>query len=160
MAIFVVMKRSGTFSKMYTHIVFAVKRRESLINPLWEEDMFKYITGIVQNKGQKMLGINGVSNHIHFFIGFKPSCRVSDLVMEVKKSSNNWINDNHFNRHNFSWQEGFGSFTYAESQIDTVCKYIANQKLHHGEVTFREEYLKLLDEFKVEYKEEHLFDWI
>jgi putative transposase len=154
------MKKSGTFSKMFVQIVFAVRHRESLINPGWENEMFKYITGIVSNKGQKMLQINGVADHIHILIGFKPDCRISDLVMEIKKSSNCWINDNHFNRNNFSWQEGYGAFTYSESQIDNVCKYIINQKEHHKKVTFRTEYLALLEEMKIEFKEEYLFEWL
>jgi putative transposase len=151
---------AGTFSQIYIQVVFAVKYRQSLIREEWEERLYKYITGVVQKKEQKMLAINGISDHIHFFIGMKPSCCLSDLVREVKKSSNDFINDNKFCRDTFSWQGGFGAFSYSHSQIHNVANYIENQKEHHKKVSFRREYLKLLKEFKIEYEERYLFDWI
>lgn len=78
---------AGTFSQLYIHLVFAVKNRDSLIDALWEEELYKYITGILRNKEQKVLAINGMPDHIHIFIGMKPSSSISDLVREVKKSS-------------------------------------------------------------------------
>jgi REP element-mobilizing transposase RayT len=93
---------SNTFSQIYIHVVFAVQNRKALIKPTWEDELFKYITGIVQNKGQKMLAINGTSNHIHFLIGMKPMCCLSDLVREVKKSSNSFIKEKHFTAANFN----------------------------------------------------------
>jgi len=149
----------GTFSQIYIQVVFAVKNRNCLILPEWEERLYKYISGIVQNKGQKMLAINGMPNHIHFFIGMKPSCCLSDLVREVKKSSNEFINEEKFSRYKFNWQEGFGSFSYSHSHIDNVIKYIMNQKKHHHKKTFKEEYLEFLKKFDVPYDESYLFDW-
>src|SRR5665648_11088 len=150
----------GTFSQIYIHIVFAVKNRDSLIHSSWEERLYQYITGVVQNKGQKMLAINGVNNHIHFMIGMKPSCCLSDLVREVKKSSNEWIKENRLNKYRFNWQEGFGAFSYSHSQLDQVIKYVMNQKEHHKKKGFREEYLDLLKKFEIEYDEKYLFEWI
>jgi len=151
---------AGTFSQIYIQVVFAVKRRDALIKPDWEEELYKYITGIVQNKGQKMLAINGVSNHIHFFIGMKPSCRLSDLVREVKKSSNSFIKEKKFTNFKFEWQEGYGAFSYSHSALNNVIAYINNQKEHHRKKTFKEEYLEFLDKFKIEFKDEYLFRWI
>ena len=119
---------SGTFSQIYIQVVFAVKHRNALIQAEWEERLYQYITGIVRNKGQKMLAINGMPNHIHFFIGMKPNCCLSDLVREVKKSSNDFIKENKLSGQSFNWQEGYGAFSYSHSQIDTVVQYIANQK--------------------------------
>ena len=150
----------GTFSQIYIQIVFAVHGRNSIIKVEWEEELYKYITGIVQNKGQKMLAINGSFDHIHLFIGMKPSCRLSDLVREVKKSSNVFINEKRFSRYKFEWQEGYGSFSYSHSAIGNVVKYIMNQKAHHKKRTFKEEYLDLLKKFEIDYKEEYLFEWI
>jgi REP element-mobilizing transposase RayT len=150
----------STYSKIYIQIVFAVKGRESLIKPEWEVNLYKYITGIVQNKGQKMLSINGVPNHIHFLIAMKPTCCLSDLVREIKKSSNAFIKENNFTKFNFSWQEGFGAFSYGHSQIDDVCRYILNQKQHHKKKSFREEYLEFLKNFEVDFNEQYLFDWL
>ncbi|OAV75128.1 Transposase IS200 like protein [Bacteroidales bacterium Barb7] len=101
---------AGTFSQIYIQIVFAIKNRDSLINPTWETELYKYITGIVQNKGQKMLAINGTANHIHFLIGMKPTCCLSDLIREIKKSSNAFVKEKKFTKFNFQWQEGFGAF--------------------------------------------------
>nr|WP_317194625.1 IS200/IS605 family transposase [Algoriphagus lutimaris] len=83
---------AGTFSQIYIQVVFAVKGRNSLISNSLEEELYKYITGIVSNKGQKMLAINGMPDHIHFLIGMKPNCCLSDLVREIKKSTNDWLN--------------------------------------------------------------------
>ena len=150
----------STYSQIYIQTVFAVKGRENLIKPEWGEQLYKYISGIVRNKGQKMLSINGMSDHIHFFIGMKPTCCLSDLVREIKKSSNAFIKEKKFTLSNFSWQEGFGAFSYSHSQIDDVCKYIQNQKEHHKKKTFKEEYIEFLHKFEVEHNEQYLFDWI
>jgi len=149
---------AGTFSQIYIQIIFVVKGRDSVILPAWEEELFKYITGIVQNKGQKMLAINGVSNHIHFLIGLKPSCKLSDLIREIKKSSNKFINNSKFTHYKFEWQEGYAAFSYSFSAIDNVVKYIKNQKEHHRIKSFSEEYKEFLNKFQIEYKDEFLFD--
>lgn len=150
----------STFSQIYIQIVFAVKNRDALIDVSWEERLYQYITGIVQKKEQKMLAINGVSDHIHFFIGMKPSCCLSDLVREVKKSSNEMINENRLSKFKFHWQEGYGAFSYSHSQIDNVVKYIMNQKEHHKKQTFRDEYIDFLKKFEIQYEEKYLFNWI
>jgi len=151
---------SSTFSQIYIQIVFAVKGRESLIDYSWEEDLYKYISGIVQNKKQKMLAINGMPDHIHIFIGMKPTCCLSDLVREIKKASNDYINNKKFVKGKFQWQVGFGAFSYSHSNIDNVTKYIMNQKERHKTKTFKEEYHDFLAKFEIEFKEEYLFEWI
>jgi len=150
----------GTFSQIYFQTIFAVKERESLIQPEWEERLYQYITGIVRNKEQKMLAINGMPDHIHFLIGMKPSCCLSDLIREIKKSSNEFISDNKFSKFKFNWQEGYGTFSYSHSQLDNVISYIKNQKQHHQKQTFREEYIDSLKKYNVEYDGKYLFDWI
>lgn len=151
---------SGTFSQIYIHVVFAVKHRESLIHAEWEDELYKYITGIVQRKEQKMLAINGVADHIHFLIGMKPNCNLSDLVREVKKASNEFIKERKFCAFPFKWQEGYGAFSYSQSNYGNVISYIQNQKEHHQNQSFRDEYKSFLKEFEIEYKDEYLFDWI
>ncbi len=148
---------AGTYSQIYIQIVFAVKFRECIIDNSWEEELYKYISGIVKNKGQKMLAINGMPDHVHIFLGIKPSCCLSDLVREIKKSSNSFINEMKFCRGNFRWQEGFGAFSYSHSHIDRVVKYILNQKQHHSKHTFSEEYVDLLKQFQVEYDPQYIF---
>jgi hypothetical protein len=151
---------SGTFSQIQIQVVFAVKGRESLISSEWEARLYQYITGIVRNKDQKMLAINGMPDHIHFFIGMKPSCCLSDLVREVKKASNDFIKENKLSKFKFSWQEGYGAFSYSHSQIDNVVKYIMNQKEYHRKVTFKEEYIDFLKKFEIQHDDKYLFDWI
>jgi len=151
---------AGTFSQIYVQVVFAVQNRECLINSLWEEELYKYISGIIRNKEQKLLAINGMPDHIHFFIGMKPSCCLSDLVREIKKSSTEFIKEKKLSKFKFNWQEGYGAFSYSHSQIDSVVKYIINQKEHHKKQTFREEYMDFLKKFEIEFKEDYLFKWI
>ena len=151
---------ADTFSQIYIQVVFAVKGRDSIIDSSWEEELYKYISGIVLNKDQKMLAINGMPDHIHFLIGMRPSCCLSDLVREIKKSSNVFIKEKKFTKFRFEWQEGYGAFSYSHSGLDNVIGYIMNQKEHHTKQTFKEEYLEFLRRFEIEFKDEYLFDWI
>jgi putative transposase len=153
-------KMSSTFSQIYIQIVFAVKGRENLISPNWEEELFKYITRIVRNKDQNILAINGAADHIPILIGIKPACCLSDLVREIKKSSNEFINERKFLNHKFYWQEGFGAFSYSHSALGNVIDFINKQMQHHENRTFRDEYTEFLKDYKVDYKDEYLFDWI
>lgn len=150
----------STYSQIYIQVVFAVKGRDSLIAKTWEDELYKYITGIITNKGQKLIVINGMPDHIHILIGMKPSCCLSDLVREIKKSSNEFIKEKKFTRLNFQWQEGYGAFSYSHSALDNVIAYINNQKAHHTKKSFREEYVEFLEKFKIDYKQEYLFEWI
>ena len=150
----------STFSQIYIQIIFAVKSRNSLISSSWEDELFKYTTGIITNKGQKLLAINGMPDHIHILIGMKPNCCLSDLVREIKKSTNEFINEKKFTNFGFQWQEGYGAFSYSHSSLDNVISYINNQKEHHKKKSFKDEYIGFLTNFKIEYKDEYLFDWI
>ena len=150
---------AGTFSQIYIQVVFAVQGRKILLQKPWRDEVFKYMAGIIKGKNQKPIIINGVSNHVHLFIGLKPAMALSDLVRDVKNNTSNFINDQKFVRGKFSWQEGFGSFSYAHSQIGQVYKYILNQENHHLQKTFKEEYLEFLKKFEIDYDEKYLFDW-
>jgi len=151
---------AGTFSQVYIQVVFAVKGRENLISHEWKEELHKYISGIITAKGQKAIIVNGVSDHIHCFIGLKPSIAISDLVRDIKNNSTNFINDRKFIKGKFRWQEGFGVFSYSQSQIKDVYNYILNQEEHHRKKTFKDEYIEFLNDNQVDYKPEYLFDWI
>jgi putative transposase len=118
------------------------------------------MAGIIKGKNQKPIIVNGVSDHVHVFVGLKPAMSVSDLVRDVKNNSSNFINEQKFIKGKFSWQEGYGAFSYAHSQIENVYQYIANQEEHHRKKTFKEEYLGFLQKFEVEYNEKYLFEWM
>ena len=150
----------NTYSQIYIQIVFAVKGKQNLIQNDHREELHKYITGIVQNRGQKMLAIFCMPDHTHIFIGLKPSIAISDLVRDIKAGSSKFINDNKWMRGKFNWQEGFGSFSYSRSHIDKVVHYILNQQEHHRKKSFREEYIEFLTKYAVDYNEKYLFEWI
>lgn len=150
----------STYSQIYIQIVFGVKHRDALISPKWEDELYKYITGIIQQKGQKVLAINGTVDHLHILIGMKPTCNLSDLVREFKKASSVFIREKRFCPFKFEWQEGFGAFSYSHSALENVIRYIDNQKEHHRKSTFKEEYIQFLDKFKIDYKSEYLPNFI
>lgn len=151
---------ADTYSRIYIQIIFAVRNRYALIQPSWEHQLYKYITGIIKNKGQKLLSINGTSNHIHILISMKPTCCLSDLVREIKKSSDNFISENHFTRYHFTWQDGFGAFSCHHSDLTNVIRYIDKQKEHHQKIAFRDEYIDFMEKQEIELKNEYFFEWI
>ena len=150
----------SSFSKFYRQLIIAVKGRENLIANSGKEELYKYISGIITGKGQKSIIINGMSDHIHLFIGLRPEIAVSNLVRDIKNNSSNFINYRKFVRGKFSWQAGYGAFSYSHTDIDRVYNFVLNQELHHKKTTFKEEYYELLKKFEIEFKEEYLFDWL
>lgn len=150
----------GTFSQIYIQIVFAVKGRENLISNSWKDELHKYIAGIIKGKEQKSIIVNSMPGHIHAFVGLRPSMSISDLVRDIKNNSTNFINDKRLVKGKFSWQEGYGAFSYSQSHIATVYNYILNQEAHHKKKTFREEYIGFLKKFEIDYNEKYLFEWI
>jgi len=151
---------AGTFSQIYIQYVFAVRGRENLLQKPWRDEVFKYMAGIIKGKAQKSIIVNGVSDHVHVFVGLKPSMNISDLVRDIKNNSSNFINEKKFLKNKFSWQEGYGAFSYAHSQIENVYQYIENQEAHHKTKTFKEEYIEFLQKFEIEYDEKYLFTWL
>ena len=151
---------ANTYSQLYIHSVLVVKGRENLLQKPWRDEIFRYMAGIINDKGQKPIIINGVTDHIHLFIGMQPSMRLSDLMRDIKSSTTNFINEKKLIKGMFSWQEGYGAFSYSRSQLDQVYQYILKQEEHHCKKTFKEEYLGLLRKFEIEYDDKYLFDWI
>lgn len=147
---------ANTYTQIYLQFVFAVQDRISLIHRDWENELYKYITGIVQNNKHKLIAINGVPNHIHVFIGYKPHQLIPELLQDIKGSSSKWINSAGFVKSRFKWQEGYGAFSYSHSQVDHVVKYIHNQKKHHKSISFKVEYLDFLKKFTIPYNERYI----
>ena len=150
---------ADTYTQLYIQLVFAVKHRTSFIQPQWKDALYKYVTAAVQNDRHKMLAINGMPDHIHLFIGLNPVIAISDMVRDIKRAGNNWINDNQLVKGRFEWQDGFGAFSYSRSHISQVCRYIEQQEQHHAKTTFRTEYVALLTAFGIDYKDEYLFQF-
>lgn len=150
----------NTYTQMYLQLVFAVKGRQSLLRDSFREELHKYMTGIITKRKQKLLAINSVQDHIHIFVGFGTTITVADLVHDVKIASSKFIDNNKWLSGKFNWQDGYGAFSYSRSHIDNVIKYIKHQQEHHKKKTFKEEYIKFLKQFAVDYNEKYLFEWI
>lgn len=148
---------ANTYTQIYIQYVFAVQNRISLIKNEWKDELYKYMTVIINQHEHKLLSIGGMTDHIHALVSMHPKQAPSDLMYELKRSSSLWINENKFVVGKFSWQEGFGAFSYSQSQISRVSKYIENQETHHKKKTFREEYLDFLKVFNIEFDERYVY---
>lgn len=147
----------NTYTQIYIQTVFTVQNRISLIKPEWKDELYKYITGIVQNNEHKLIAINGMPDHLHVFIGMKPHQSLSDLMQDIKGDSSKWIDKKGFVSGKFSWQAGFGGFSYSISQIDAVVNYINKQEINHRKKSFIQEYTEFLEIFKVPFDERYIF---
>lgn len=151
---------ANTYTQLYVHLVFAVRGRQSVIPRSHQEELNKYITGILRNRKLKMLAVGGMPDHIHIFFELLPEYSLSDIVRDIKVSTNKFINEKNWFPGKFQWQEGYGAFSYSRSHLDKVIRYVRDQEIHHHKTTFKEEYLKMLKNFEVTYDEKYLFEWL
>ena len=148
---------ANTYTQIHIQAVFAVQNRVSLLSKAWRETLYKYITGIVQGKGHKMLAIGGISDHVHLLFGMRPVEALSDLMQDIKGDSSAWINQQRLVDGRFSWQEGFGAFSYTRSDVSQVAGYIHNQEVHHTKTSFLDEYRHILNSLEIPFEERFLF---
>lgn len=148
---------ANTYHQIYLQFVFAVKYRNAVISKKWSDKLFGVIGNLINETNCKTIIVNGVEDHVHCFVGLKPVVAVSELMKTVKAKSSKYINDNNLTIERFEWQEGYGVFSYSQSQIDKVYKYIQNQEAHHKKQSFKDEYLEFLKKFKIEYDEQYIF---
>lgn len=151
---------ANTYTRIYLHLVFSPKWRENIIPVKHKEELQKYTTGIIQNRKHKLLAINFMPDHVHIFIGYQPSQSLPDLLRDIKADTSKFINDKKWVPCKFRWQEGYGAFSYAHSQINEVVHYINEQEKHHKKASFKDEYLNLLERFDIDYDSKYLFEWI
>lgn len=147
---------ANTYTQIHIQLIFAVQYRSALISKSWKEDLYKYISDIVQAQKHKLIIINGVADHIHLLVGLKPHQSLSDLLQDIKGSSSKWINNNKLTNVKFAWQQGYGTFSYSYSHLPKVINYIKNQEQHHLKQSFTEEYLAFLKSFNIEYDEKYV----
>ena len=152
---------ANTYTQLYVQLIFSPKGREKMIPKQHKEDIHKYITGVVQNEKRrhKLIAIHCMPDHIHIFVGLHPAQSISSLVSDIKTALTKYIKQQPWMPFAFEWQDGYGAFTYAHSQIDAVAKYVVNQEAHHHQKTFREEYLEFLEKFDVPYDKRYLFEF-
>jgi len=148
---------ANTYTQVHIQFIFAVKYRYGAIDLAWREELYKYITGIVQNNSHKLIAINGMPDHVHILIGVRPNQSISELMQVIKTNSSKWINEKGLVKGKFKWQEGYGAFSYGKSQVNIVIDYIKNQQEHHKKVTFKEEYIDFLNKFEIEFDEKFIF---
>ena len=148
---------ANTYCQLFVHFVFAVQSRESVIDVSWRDDLHRFVAGAVKTAGQRPLAVGGWRDHLHLFVGMKPTVAPSSLMADVKRASSVWVNQKKLCPGHFGWQEGFGAFSYAQSQTPAVVKYILGQEEHHRKMTFREEYEAFLKKFRVPYEGRYLF---
>lgn len=148
---------ANTYTQIHIQAVFAVQNRVSLIDTSWKAELYKYVTGVIQYHDHKLLQINGMSDHVHLLMGFRPTQALSDLMQLVKEDSSIWINQKDFVKGKFSWQSGYGAFSYSKNQVPRVIKYIQDQEKHHGKKSFLEEYEALLKIHELEYDPRYIF---
>lgn len=150
---------ANTYTQLYMHVVFAVKNRESLISADWQDDFYRYIAGALKEHGHKPIIINGMPDHIHLLFGMSPKESLSDLIQSLKIQTTKNIKEQH-NLPYFSWQTGYGAFSYNKPSLPAVINYIENQKEHHKTISFDDEIRQLLDEMGVEYDEKYILKGI
>ncbi|MCA1752494.1 MAG: transposase [Flavobacteriales bacterium] len=150
---------ANTYRSVLLQYVFAVKGRHNLLHKSWRDEVFRYMTGIIEAKGQKSIIVNGVSDHVHVLVGVKPPFEMDAFIRDVKNNSSKFINKKGWLPRKFSWQSGYGIFSYSQDQIHRLYEYILNQEAHHAKKSFKEEYIQLLKDFEIEYEEKYLFEW-
>ena len=151
---------ANTYFRIYLQIMFSPYAHENVIPVKHKEELQKYTTGIIQNRKHKLLAINYMHDHVHIFIGYKPSQSLPELIRDIKTNTSKFINERKWVLGKFRWQEGYGTFSYGHSQINDVIHYINTQEEHHRKASFREEYIRMLDKFEVDYDPDYLFEWI
>ena len=149
---------ANTYHQIYLQFIFAVKYREAVIHKTWKSELQSVIGNLITENGCKTIIVNGVEDHIHCFVGLKPTVSIPELMKNVKAKSSKYINDHHLTRERFEWQTGYGVFSYSHSQIHRIFKYIANQEEHHKKQPLKDEYLKTLIEFGVSFDEKYIFE--
>ncbi|SKB75157.1 REP element-mobilizing transposase RayT [Soonwooa buanensis] len=147
----------STFRQIYYQIVFSTKHRKPALDIEHEEELYKYIWGILKNNNCKLYRINGMPDHIHIFTDLHPSIALSDLVRDIKVASNLWMKQSGLFPEFEEWQSGYGAFTYSENEKDAVINYIKNQKTHHQKENFETEYKNLLKDNGIEFDDKFLW---
>ena len=147
----------NSYTKIYVQAVFAVKYRKAQLDKEWRHQLFCNMGKIINDEGCHSITINGVEDHVHCLFGLKSDVTIARIMQRVKSLSSKWINENNLTKTKFKWQSGYGAFSYSESALKNVVKYIENQEEHHKKKTFLNEYKLFLEKFNVDFKEEYIF---
>jgi REP-associated tyrosine transposase len=147
-----------SLSAIYVHLIFSTKNRVPLIRPEIEEELNKYHSGILRNLDSPLLCTGGTADHVHILLRLGRKMDIATLVEAIKTGSSKWIKTKGSEYRQFYWQAGYGAFSVAQSGIEAVKRYIANQKKHHRKKTFQEEYREFLHKYEIDYDERYVWD--
>lgn len=147
----------STYTQILYQIIFSTKNKERTLSKDRRDELFKYIRGLLKNKNCHLYRINGVEDHIHMITHLHPSVSLSSLVKDIKLASSQYINANGIFKLFNGWQEGYGAFTYSIKEKYRLIEYVKNQEEHHKIITFKEEFIALLQEHGIEFDEKYLF---
>ena len=148
----------SSYAKIYLHIVFSTKHRQSLIDPSWEARLYSVIGGTVRTVKCTLLAGNGTEDHVHLLVSVARDISTSDLLRNIKTDSSKWAHETFPELAAFRWQDGYAAFSVSHSQIEIVRRYIANQKEHHKNESFQDELRQLLRLHEIEFDERYLWD--
>jgi putative transposase len=146
-----------TYSKLLFHFVWSTKNRQPLIDPKIKNQVYNYIRAIVENRKCKLININGMPDHIHLLVSTPVTINITDFIKTIKTSSTRLVRREFLNLKTFAWQEGYGAFTVSYSNEKKVLTYIVNQEIHHGKMSFEEEYVRLLKKMNIPFDERFIF---
>ena len=140
-------KRMSSVSHIFIHLIFTVKNREGLIYDKSRETIRKYLTGIIKNKGHKLIAVECMKDHAHILFEINPNQSLSHIVRDIKANSSRFISENNLAKNSFKWQEGYAAFSYGKSQLSNIIAYINNQEQHHLKKSFSEEYEQFIAKY-------------
>ena len=147
-----------SYTNLLYHIVFSTERREPWLDADMSPRLYDYLGGAIRSEGGISLAMNGCPDHLHVLAKLRQDKAVSDVLRSIKANSSGWIHREFDTLRSFAWQSGYGAFTVSQSQVEKVKLYIANQQQHHQRVSFKEEFIALLEAHGIEYDERYLWD--
>ena len=148
---------ANAYTQMYVQLIFVVKFRRASIHKEWKSEFMAVIGNMIKEAGCNTIKVNGVEDHVHCFLRLSSTITIAELCQKVKARSAKWVNESGKLAHRFEWQQGYGAFTYSQSSVPKVIKYIENQEEHHRKKKFQEEYIDFLKDFEVQYDDKYLF---
>jgi len=145
---------SHSWAKMWAHFIFSTKGRVPIIDDALREQLYPYMSGIINRDFGFTRSIGGTSDHIHLLVSMKTTACAADVMRVVKSNSSLWVHRKFRLPYRFAWQTGYGAFSIGASGLIRTIRYINNQKQHHLCMTFEEEFRYLLEKYDVEYDPE------
>jgi putative transposase len=147
-----------SFGSLYFHIVFSTKNRLPLISDEFQPRLFEYLGGILRNQKGVLVATGGIEDHVHLLVSLSRQASIADTLRDLKSNSSTWIHETFPALRSFAWQTGYGAFSVSYSALDSVKRYLANQRVHHQKQSFKEEFLAILKLHDMEYDERYVWD--